>query len=102
MLKLERSYLIKAGNNSINYVSASLVIIIFCLVILPGCNSGKIPCPKIGNKRGLAFFKKKADPTIPNQEGFGQSKSVGYDKNGLMKKKKYNNLKHKPKRTKLV
>ncbi|WP_147275705.1 hypothetical protein [Adhaeribacter pallidiroseus] len=102
MFKLKRSYLIKTGNNSINYISASLAIIIICSIILTGCNRSKIPCPKIGNKRGLAIFKKKADPTIPNQEGFGQSKPVGYDKNGLMKKKSYKNLKQKPKRTKLV
>ena len=101
MLKPENSFFMKVGNNSITRLSACITIII-CSVILLGCNSGKIPCPKIGNKKGLAFFKKKADPTIPNQERFGQSKPMGYDKNGLMKKKSYKSLKQKPKRTKLV
>lgn len=71
-------------------------------VLLIGCNSGKIPCPKIGGKQKFALFRKKADPTIPNQEGFGQSKLTAYDKNGLMKKKNYKNLKQKPKRLKSV
>lgn len=102
MLNLERSLFFKNYITNTNHKGGFLAIILISCVLLASCNSGKIPCPKIGNKRGLALFKKKADPTVPNQEGFGQSKPVGYNKNGLMKKKSYKNLKQKPKRLKSV
>ncbi|QNF31728.1 hypothetical protein HUW51_02950 [Adhaeribacter swui] len=102
MFKPDRSYLPVLFRNGITSIGVFLPVLLIYLVLLTSCNSGKIPCPKIGNKRGLAFFKKKADPTIPNQEGFGQSKPTSYDKNGLMKKKSYKSLKQKPKRLKSV
>ncbi len=78
------------------------LFLILSSTLLCSCNSGKIPCPKVENKQKVALFRKKADPTIPNQEGFGQSKPTEYNKNGLMKKKSYKNLKQKPKRLKSV
>ncbi len=70
--------------------------------ILAGCHSSGIPCPKIGGKRGFALFKKKADPTQPNEAGFGQSQRTNYGKDGLMKKKAYKSPKPKPRRLKSV
>ena len=69
---------------------------------LTSCNSGKMPCPSVGGKPKFALFRKKADPAKPNEAGFGQTQSVGYHKNGLIKKKSYKSLKHKPKRIKIV
>ncbi|PSR54396.1 hypothetical protein AHMF7605_13195 [Adhaeribacter arboris] len=71
-------------------------------MIFSGCHSSKIPCPEIGGGHKFSIFRKKADADNPGQEGFGQSKLVGYDKNGLMKKKSYKSLKQKPKRFKSV
>lgn len=71
---------------------------LLCVFFVAGCNSSKVPCPEIGGKPKFAMFHKKADPTKPNEEGFGQSKPMEYTKNGLMKKKSYKSLKYKPKR----
>lgn len=76
-----------------------LVISTFGLI---GCTNGKIPCPSVGGKQKFALFRKKADPAKPNEAGFGQTQSVDYHKNGLVKKKNYKSLKHKPKRIKVV
>ncbi|QMU30202.1 hypothetical protein [Adhaeribacter radiodurans] len=88
--------------SSANYSRIFIFLFLFSFVILSGCNSGKIPCPEPGGGRKFTIFRKKADTANPGQEGFGQSKLVGYDKNGLMKKKSYKGLKQKPKRLKSV
>ncbi|MDQ3290389.1 MAG: hypothetical protein M3Q05_03765 [Bacteroidota bacterium] len=87
------------ADSSYNQTSNYIFLLAFVLVILSGCSSGTIPCPKIGGGQGFSLFRKKADA---GQEGFGQSKKVGYDKNGLMKKKGYKSPKQKPKRFKSV
>lgn len=82
----------------IGFLRFGVLPLLLSFTVLAGCNSSKIPCPKIGGKQKFALFRKKADPAKPNEAGFGQSQLVGYDKNGLMKKKSYKSLKKKPRR----
>jgi hypothetical protein len=60
------------------------------LLLLTGCNSGRIPCPKpVGDPGGMFASKKGDEPGILPMT----KKPVERNKNGLLKKKKYNHLK---------
>lgn len=65
---------------------------------LGGCRSGKIPCPKFGSGKKLAFLNKPGGVGSANQAPMGEK--VTYDKKGLLKKNKYKYLRNKPKRKK--
>lgn len=79
------------------YLKISYFFIII-VVLFTSCKSGKIPCPDIGSKNKFSLFKKKADPAKPKEAAMGGR--ADFDKNGLLKKKKYKSLRNKSKRTK--
>ena len=65
---------------------------LLALFLLTGCNSGKIPCPKpVGDSASIFASKKTDEPGILPMT----KKPVERNKNGLLKKKKYNYLKNK-------
>jgi hypothetical protein len=72
--------------------------LILLVVTLASCRSGKIPCPDIGGSNKLAFLNKLTG--AGNGSGAAMGERVTYDKNGLLKKKKYKYLRNKPRRKK--
>lgn len=68
---------------------------LLALLLLAGCNSGKIPCPKpVGDPASIFASKKTDEPAILPMGKTG----IERDKKGLLKKKKFNYLKRKKSR----
>lgn len=65
---------------------------LLALFLLAGCNSGRIPCPKpVGDSTSFFSLKKNEESGILPMT----KKPVERDRNGLIKKKKFNLIKRK-------